>query len=139
MKKITLILVLIFVGVGIWLFLKKPAQPVPEPTTQEAKQILPQSVETNLMASVSNSTPTAHISQSTNSISVDNQINALAATNLEQWKSMIPGLRKSSGFKISEYWDMWQTNLLTGTPVLLEQNGVLKMELMLWKLKCTAR
>jgi hypothetical protein len=51
------------------------------------------------------------------------QINPLAATNLEQWKTIIPGLRKLSGFKISEYWAMDQTNRRTGVPVTMINNG----------------
>jgi hypothetical protein len=125
MKKIALILVLMFVGIGVWFLLKENTRPPSAPMlVQGTNQILSPSTETNSVTPVSNPIPTIAVSQSTNLVEpIDNPINALTATSLEQWKTMIKGLHKSPGFKISEYWDMWQTNLLTGTPVLLEQNG----------------
>src|ERR1700733_6113266 len=50
-------------------------------------------------------------------------INPLTATKIEQWKALIPGLRKQSGFKIYEFWDMDQTNQLIGVPVAMRENG----------------
>jgi hypothetical protein len=50
-------------------------------------------------------------------------INPLTATNLEQWKALIPELHKTPGFKISVYWDMEQTDRRTGVPVTLQANG----------------
>jgi hypothetical protein len=50
-------------------------------------------------------------------------LNALNATNLDQWKEVIPGLRYSDNLGRWSSWVMEQTNRLTGIPVSLDENG----------------
>ena len=52
--------------------------------------------------------------------STNELINALTATNLEQWKAIIPGLHKAP---YSEFWDMEITNRTDGIPVSFTENG----------------
>ncbi|MGH7951535.1 MAG: hypothetical protein ACREFE_06410 [Limisphaerales bacterium] len=116
MKKIVLILFFALVGFSIWLLLKKSIQS-PSTPTQEANQALSPR-ETNLFTSVSNVVQTTAVSEPINPSG--SSINALAATNLDQWKTLIKGLHKAPN---SEFWVMEQTNRLAGIPVLFEQNS----------------
>lgn len=50
-------------------------------------------------------------------------LNALTATNLEQWKSLIKGLSISDKFSDMEIWVMEQSSRETGVPILLEHDG----------------
>ena len=50
-------------------------------------------------------------------------INPLTATNLEQWKALIPELHKTPGFKISVYWDMDLGYLHKWVPITMKENG----------------
>jgi hypothetical protein len=83
-------------------------------TTKEAN-----SPSTNLTGVYSNKiVSSASIIASTNKMP-----NALTATNLEQWKEMIKGLKYSDNFGNLDSWVMEQTNQTMGIPVLLIKNS----------------
>lgn len=65
-----------------------------------------------------NLSPLQNVTQQTNQV-----INAFTATNLEQWKSMIPALKYSANLGRWNSWVMEQTNRTSGIPVQLEKNG----------------
>jgi hypothetical protein len=45
--------------------------------------------------------------------------NALTATNLEQWKTTIKGLKKLAGFTINQHWLVEQPGRTNGIPIVL--------------------
>ena len=127
MKRIVLIFVLVLVGFCAWLFLKKNTQSsLVSMPIQETNLVLPPPWDINLtapVAPVSNLPTTAIVSQPTNPIKpIGDSINALAVTNLDQWKAMIPGLKYSDKFIKFSSWVMEQTNRLVGIPVYFEEN-----------------
>lgn len=77
---------------------------------------------TNLLngnvVSSSNATSSASTVESTNEM-----VNAFTATNLEQWKALLPGLNFSANFGDLNSWVMEQTNFYIGIPITLERNG----------------
>lgn len=120
MKKTLLLLTLLIVGFGVWLLLKRePQPPAPLSTTTipEAKQLSFKEVETNSMIAMPDTNCVASYPP------ISTPINALTATNLDQWKSMISGLKHSDNFGRWSSWIMEQTNHLTGIPVVFEENG----------------
>ena len=62
-------------------------------------------------------------SDSANTSGITEPINALAATNLDQWKAIISGLKQFGDNKYHQDWVMEQTNRISGVPMLLETSG----------------
>jgi len=121
MKKLLCLLLVLAVAVVVWLCLNKHTPPTSElPNAVVEPQ--PSQLKTNKVEVVSNVVPVEAVEQPTNTIeSITPLTNALAATNIEQWKAAIKGLHKLPG--LSESWDMEQTNLTASIPITLRQNG----------------
>jgi hypothetical protein len=118
MKKFLYVLVtLCVIYVGWYCFTYRDIQkPVmSEPTNPQSQTNLTE-INPNFPTKVPRPTPTVETNES-----MVEMTNALTATNIEQWKAAIKGLRKSPG--LSESWDMETTNRNIGVPVSLEENG----------------
>jgi hypothetical protein len=80
------------------------------------------SLETNVVEIAANASFPEPILLATNAIKpISSMINALTATNLQQWLTATKGLHKMPG--LSESWDMEQTNLTASIPIKFQQNG----------------
>lgn len=123
MKKLLIALLFVFVVVGVLYYLNRGSQsPMSPPiVTQETNQVSSQPPEANFVETVSNASPVT-ITQPINTVETSEPINALTTTNLEQWKSILPGLKYSDNFC---KWDSWvmQQDRKIGVPVMLGENG----------------
>ena len=124
MKKPLYIFLILATVLIVWLYLDKQAPQktqTPEPANVIVEPQASQS-ETNLMKAASNTIPIEAMEQPTNSIEPTALLaNALTATNLDQWKTIIKGLHKMPG--LSESWHMEQTNQASYIPITLQENG----------------
>jgi hypothetical protein len=112
MKKIFTLILLLIIAVGVWLFLNKNKQ----------ASALP--IKLNQLSVQSSITVTTAIVNGSPIYSPTNEVlNALTATNLSQWKSMIPGLKYSDNFGTWSSWIMEKRNLRDGDLVSLEGSG----------------
>src|SRR5665213_2875351 len=122
MRKIIFILALMFFGVGVWFLLKKSARTSLAPT-QDENQVSSQPAKTNLVIAPSNS----HAPKPTNTVetiaATNMVLDAITATNLEQWKSAVKGLRQLGGFKLTQEWAMETPGRKTGIPIILNLGG----------------
>lgn len=107
MKKSLLILLALVVALLSWFYLTKQApqnSPNHEPTNTIV-ELPSQQPETNLTAVATNTYLPEPVSLKTNAIEpVILLTNALTATNLEQWKTAISGLKKLAGFTVDQHW-----------------------------------
>lgn len=123
MKKITYIFVSLLVIIVVWIYLKRqPRQGAspsePTNTVTEASIVQP---ETNVAEAVSNA-PIETFSQTNNTVEITQPlINAMTATNLEQWKTAIKGLKKLGGFTLDQHWLVEQPGRKTGLPIVLSK------------------
>jgi hypothetical protein len=132
MKKISVILVLAVIVVAALFLLKKnaPSPPLALPT-KETNRISSKLPETNLVEIVSNTFSTT-LSQSTNTAEVTEPINALTATNLEQWKTAIKGLKPLGGFTADQHWLVEQPGRKTSLSIELSlENRTVKYDAVL--------
>jgi hypothetical protein len=110
-KKILPTLLLLITILVIWLYLANrtvPKSPVPKANSAETASNAP------------NSSMGSH---STNTVDMDEPMNAMMATNLEQWKEAIKGLGKLRGFADPEHWLVEQPGRKTGLPIVLSIGG----------------
>ncbi len=101
-----------------WLYLTK--QTSQQSITAEPTNAIGEMERYKLETNLANAVPVQAIQQPTNVIeSVSEPINALAATNLEQWKSAIKSLKPLAGFTTEQHWLFEQPGRKTGLPILL--------------------
>jgi hypothetical protein len=123
MKNILYILLALIVALLAWFYLTKqsPQNHLNSQSTNAVAESQPLQLETNLAVEVpSNTHPVSVVMQQQ---ATSEPINALTTTNLEQWKTMISGLKHSADFITWDSWVKEQTNRMTGIPVLLQANG----------------
>lgn len=121
MKKLSSILLLL-IGVLIARFYLAEQAPQIPPTFEPANvAVKPQSSqpETNLAGVSSNAFPVQVTSQPTNAVESSEPIAAFTATNLEQWKTVIKGLKKEAGFTTEQHWLIEQPGRKVGLPIIL--------------------
>jgi len=121
MKKNLVVLLFLVVAIGIWLYVNKRPQPeiqaVVIAKTNRPSHELP---ETNLVVatfSSNNGTSTLPVIEPANK-----EINALGATNLDQWKLLIPGLKYSNNFGKWDSWIMEKQDRSGGVPITFGKN-----------------
>jgi hypothetical protein len=120
-KKLFILLLLTAVLIA-WFYLTKQATqklPILEPTNTVA-ELPPQQLETNFIEVTSNTAPVEAVQQPTNAIEPTVPLtNALIATNIEQWKAAIQGLKKEAGFITEQHWLVEQPGRKAGLPINL--------------------
>lgn len=118
MKKLLSILLLLIIALIIWFCLTKQAAQK-SPTPEQTKEATPPPGANSAVA-ISN-TPAIQIApQQTNIIESTTPLtNALTATNLEQWKAAIKGLKPLAGFKFQQHWLVEQPGRTNGIPIVL--------------------
>lgn len=118
MKKIIVLLLFVLAAIGIWFYLNRNPQSSALATlaAKETNALtnLPQVVVTspNNVASPASAAPLTN-----------QMINAFSATNLDQWKVIIPKLKYSDNFGSFDSWVMSQTNRSYGVPVLFAKDS----------------
>jgi hypothetical protein len=106
-RKILPALLLLITILVIWLYLANrsvPKSPAPEASSEKM---------------TSNAPINSIGSHPINTVDMDEPMNALTATNLEQWKEAIKGLGKLRGFTDPEHWLVEQPGRKTGLPIVL--------------------
>ncbi|HEY5345898.1 MAG TPA: hypothetical protein VIK62_06100 [Verrucomicrobiae bacterium] len=124
MKKLLYPSLVLIVVLTVWLCLnnqKQNAPLVPSPISAIVK--LPsQQPETNFAKAMSNAVSVV-VQQQTNMAESTEPINALMATNLEQWKNAVKGLKPLAGFTLNQHWLAEQPGRKIGLPITLSQEG----------------
>ena len=107
MKRPIIIIGMILVAVAVLLHLKnRPQLPLLPVTTQEANQASPQPMKTNSIVAHSNVSPVGPINTVETSGPTNIPLNAITATNLEQWKQVVKDLKQLNGSLNEQYWVM---------------------------------
>jgi len=124
MKRNILVLILISSIAIILLYLKTGQQLTSQPVkVQETNQSTRQVTEASPTTTPLN-TPTTVSANLAAVIGMTNAIlNALTATNLEQWKAAIPGLKPLGSFTIDQHWLVEQPGRKNGAPIELNLNN----------------
>lgn len=118
MKKFLSILLLLIVALIVWFCLIKQTAKKP-PTPEQVRETMPP-LETNSVSVISNTSDIQIASQQTNAIDLVMPLtNALTATNLEQWKMAIKGLKPLAGFKFKQHWLVEQPGRTNAVPIVL--------------------
>jgi len=125
MKRLIWLLPVLVVALVTWLCLNKQSPqkpPVPELPNAVVMPRLYQP-ETNEAGIISNTVSMQAAQRSTNIIeSTVPLTNALTATNIEQWKLAVTGLKRLTGFTMSQHWLAEQPGRTNGLPITLRVN-----------------
>ena len=119
MRKSPPILLLLSIVLIAWLYLSKqaPQKPLTTEQTNEVVQPSPQQQEASQVEITPHTSPANTVPELANTIESSGLINALAATNLEQWKAAIEGLKPLAGFKFQQHWLVEQRGRTNGIPI----------------------
>ena len=114
MKKIFILLLILSIAVCAWFYFARVSISHTPQTIEKTNQFT---------AMLSGTNPMVATNTLTSSPAVSKPINAITATNLAQWKALIPGLKYSGNFIRFSSWIMETVGRTNGIPVTFSLNG----------------